>query len=379
MKASLFKDELEMFPTDLPGILQRVERIDPVRYGKTRNYLKGAVTHLSPYISRGVISTRYVLNEVLRRGFIPDQIEKFIQELAWRDYFQQVWIAKGEDIDRDLRNKQAPVSHHGIPRSIVEARTGIEAVDRAILEFYETGYMHNHMRMYLASIACNVGRSHWNLPARWMYFHLLDADWASNALSWQWVAGANSHKKYFANQENINKYCSSRQRGTFLDRSYEEFDSLEIPKELLESQELRIETSLPAAGDINIDSSLPTFIYNFYNLDPLWHKGIPGNRILLLEPSVFKRYPISGKSVEFMLNLAGNIEGIQVFSGEFDELLIHFGPDRHENIYYKEHPLNSNYQGMEEPRDWMFEVKGYYPSFFAFWKRCRKELSFQHP
>ena len=368
-----------MFPTDLPGILQRVERIDPVRYGKTRNYLKGAVTYLSPYISRGVISTRYVLNEVLRRGFSPDQIEKFIQELAWRDYFQQVWIAKGDDIDRDLRNKQAPVSHHGIPRSIVEARTGIEAVDRAILEFYETGYMHNHMRMYLASIACNVGRSHWNLPARWMYFHLLDADWGSNALSWQWVAGANSHKKYFANQENINKYCSSRQRGTFLDRSYEEFDSLEIHNDLLESQELRIETSLPAAGDINIDSSLPTFIYNFYNLDPLWHKGIPGNRILLLEPSVFKRYPISGRSVEFMLKLAGNIEGIQVFSGEFEELLSRYGPDRHENIYYKEHPLNSNYQGIEEPRDWMFEVKGYYPSFFAFWKRCRKELSFKHP
>lgn len=366
-----------MFPTDLPGILQRVGRIDPVRYGKTRNYLKGAVTYLSPYISRGVLSTRYVLNEVLERGFSPAQIEKFIQELAWRDYFQQVWIAKGEEIDRDLKNEQAPVANFGIPRAIVEANTGIEAVDRAILEFYETGYMHNHMRMYLASIACNVGQSHWNLPARWMHFHLLDADWASNALSWQWVAGTNSHKKYFANQENINKYCSSGQKNTFLDRPYEDFGTLEIPKELEETLVLQFETSLPAAREPDIDPILPTFVYNFYNLDPLWNKGIPGNRILLLEPSVFKRYPISEKSLEFMLKLAHNIEGIQVFSGEFEELLNHYGPDPHEarNIYYKEHPLNSNYQGIEEPRDWMFEVKGYYPSFFAFWKRCRKELS----
>jgi deoxyribodipyrimidine photo-lyase len=64
--------------------------------------------------------------------------------------------------------------------------------------------------MYIASLACNVAQSQWRIPAKWMYYHLLDADWASNALSWQWVAGTNSNKKYFANQNNINKYCFTK-------------------------------------------------------------------------------------------------------------------------------------------------------------------------
>ena len=56
---------------------------------------------------------------------------------------------------------------------------------------------------------------------------------------------------------------------------------------------------------------------------------------------------------------------------EIDELEREFGLS---DIYYKEHPLNKNYRGVEESRDWMFTVKGYFPSFFAFWKKCEKEL-----
>ena len=86
--------------------------------------------------------------------------------------------------------------------------------------------MHNHLRMYVASIVCNVAQSHWINPARWMYYYLLDADWASNSLSWQWVAGSNSNKKYFANQDNINKYCLTTQKGTFLDLDYQKISKI---------------------------------------------------------------------------------------------------------------------------------------------------------
>ena len=65
-----------------------------------------------------------------------------------------------------------------------------------------------------------------------MYYYLLDADWASNSLSWQWVAGSNSNKKYFANQQNINKYCFTNQTDTFLDVDYAEFQKFEIPEVL---------------------------------------------------------------------------------------------------------------------------------------------------
>ncbi|MGK0279044.1 MAG: deoxyribodipyrimidine photo-lyase, partial [Litorivivens sp.] len=178
----LFEHQNSIFPTGYAEILERVNKIDPVKYGSTRNYVNGSVTYLSPYISRGIISTKFILSEVLNRGYEPDQIEKLIQELAWRDYWQQVWVSKGDAINQDLKHPQKPVSNSGISKSIVEANTGILAIDRAINEFYTTGYLHNHLRMYIASIACNVGQSHWKAPAQWMYYYLLDADWASNAL-----------------------------------------------------------------------------------------------------------------------------------------------------------------------------------------------------
>jgi len=361
------------FPTTYEAILERISLIDPVAYGPTRNYLDGAVSYLSPYISRGVISTNFVYRELMKRGFHTSSILKFIQELAWRDYWQQIWISKGNAISSDLKNEQAPVSNWSIPSAIVNANTGVNAVDIAIKNFYKTGYLHNHLRMYIASIACNVAQSHWKVPAQWMYYHLLDADWASNALSWQWVAGANSNKKYYANQDNINKFCRSNQKGTFLDVPYEVFENLEIPEKLLNVDTIDLKTPLPEQKTINVNKNIPTCIYNFYNLDPLWNAEITANRILLLEPSHFEQYPISKQSLDFVFALSKNIINIQVYIGEFETLKKEFNLN---DIIYKEHPLNAHYEGKEESRDWMFNVNGYYPSFFAFWKKCKKEITF---
>jgi len=370
----LFEDTTTQFPTTYAEILQRIRLVDPIKYRSTRNYISGAVTYLSPYISRGVISTQLVYSEILKKGYQPSKIEKFIQELAWRDYWQQVWIAKGDAINSDLKNNQTPIANHKIASSIVNAKTGIDAIDKAIEEFYKTGYLHNHLRMYVAAIACNVAKNHWKHPAQWMYYHLLDADWASNALSWQWVAGTNSNKKYYANQENINKYCFTKQSNSFLDVPYTKFASLEIPEVLQQTTVLDLKTPLPEQKEIQIKTALPTYIYNFYNLDPQWHKGVNANRILLLEPSHFKQYPVSKKTIDFIISLAkDNIEGIQNFVGEFDELKSIYDI---QDIVYKEHPLNKHYTGTEAPRDWMFSVKGYFPSFFAFWKKCKKEIQY---
>lgn len=358
------------FSTHYASILDHVESLDPVSYGKTRNFIDGAVTKLSPYISRGVITTRQVYHSVLERGFHPNKVEKFIQELAWRDYWQQVWVEKGEAINTDLRQPQPNVKNHGIAENIVHANTGINAVDIAIEDFYESGYIHNHVRMYIACMACNIGGSHWKAPAQWMYYHLLDGDWASNALSWQWVAGANAGKKYYANQENINKYCYSKQRNSFMDIPYEMFEGMEVPEALEDTIAPPLDLQLGAHKEINVDPQLPSFIYNYYNLDPKWHSEEEGNRILLLEPSVFKRHPISEKCMAFMLGLAENIPNIQIFTGEFSDLQQVLGAS---TVYFKEHPLNC-YEGVEEQRDWMFSVKGFYRSFFGFWKKCQKEL-----
>ncbi len=370
----LFEHIDSIFPTSYDEIMQRVSQINPVKYGTTRNYVNGAVTYLSPYISRGIISTKSVLSEVLSKGYRAAQIEKFIQELAWRDYWQQVWIEKGDQINQDLKNKQSRVSNFNIPKALLDANTGIHAIDRAIESLYKTGYMHNHQRMYVASIACNIGQSHWKYPAKWMYYHLLDADWASNALSWQWVSGANSNKKYVANQDNINKYCFTQQQKTFLDFSYNDLDTIQIPEILKRTCSQELKTCLPNHKVIDIDQSLPSLIYNFYNLDPNWKTEILANRILLIEPSHFDKYPISEKAMSFMIRFAEeNISKVNIFVGEFTELI---SACNLKKIYFKEHPLNINYQGIEEPRDWMFDIQGYFPSFFSFWKKCKKQINF---
>ncbi|MFT6865819.1 MAG: deoxyribodipyrimidine photo-lyase [Cyclobacteriaceae bacterium] len=359
------------FTTDYQDILGQMESIDPISYGATRNYSDGTVTKLSPYISRGVISTKQVYQSILARGFNTYHSNKLIQELAWRDYWQQVWICKGDAINQDLKHPQPDVENLEMPQSIVEAKTGIDAVDSALERFYETGYMHNHMRMYVASMACNLGKSHWQVPAKWMYYHLLDADWASNSLSWQWVAGANSNKKYYANQENINTHFYSNQKETFLDVEYEAFPSMQIPEDLKTLTSPALKTALPGKQPMAVDSKKPTCIYNFYNLDPQWKKDLPANRILLLEPAHFAQFPISNHTLQFVLNLSKNIPDTQVFVGSFGELVQTY---QLKEIHFKEHPLNHHYQGVEDPRDWMFSVKGYFPSFFAFWKKCKKEI-----
>lgn len=359
-----------IFDTAYDKIIEKLIAVQPIKYAADRNYIDGSVTRLSPYISRGVISTKEVLQSVLDAGYEAYQIEKFIQELAWRDYWQQIWIEKGVSINEDLKNPQASALHSGIPQNIVLNQTGIEAIDKGIADLYQTGYMHNHMRMYVASMACNIAHCHWKNPAQWMYYHLLDADWGSNALSWQWVCAANSNKLYFANQENINKYCHTNQRDTFLDISYEQFDAMKIPEELNDISQLNLNTPLPQTEVPHINTEWPTLLYNFYNLDPKWHTEIEANRVLLLEPSVFQEYPVSQKSIDFCIALAKeNIPEIKVWVAEFSELKA-LGQGA---IYFKEHPLN-NYIGIEDSRDWMTSVKGEYPSFFAFWKKCKKEL-----
>ncbi|NOS92394.1 MAG: deoxyribodipyrimidine photolyase, partial [Cyclobacteriaceae bacterium] len=177
------------FPTDYPSILARIDQVEPISYGRTRNFLNGAVTYLSPYISRGVISVKQVQQHILNKGFAPAIIEKFLQELAWREYFQRIWQAKGDLLLHDLKQPQSDVAHRELIASLAHASTRIQAIDRAIQEWYDTGYLHNHVRMYVASLMCNIGKAYWQVPSQWMYYHLLDGDVASNTCSWQWVAG----------------------------------------------------------------------------------------------------------------------------------------------------------------------------------------------
>ena len=361
------------FPTSYSEILKRIDEIDPIEYARSRNYLNGSVTYLSPYISRGVISTRKILQSILEKGFTPAQSLKFIQELAWREYFQRVWQHLEDDILDDIRRTRTGVNNRQISAALINAATGIESIDKGINELYETGYMHNHLRMYVASIACNVAKSYWDMPSRWMYYHLLDGDIASNTCSWQWVAGSFSSKQYFANQENINKYTGSKQINTYLDKAYDELAEQNIPEPLNKLISPVLSTNLPEKNTPVLNEHLPTLLYTSYNLDPEWRTDMEANRILLLEPSHFRQFPVSEKVLAFIIQLASNIKGIQVFVGELNEIP---GMNNSKAIYSKEHPAFKHFPGIKVERDWLFpEIKGFYNSFFSYWKQCERSLS----
>ena len=149
---------------------------------------------------------------------------------------------------------------------------------------------------------------------------------------------------------------------------------MHVPDALTETCSLDLQTTLPVTSFSIIDTSIPSLLYNSYNLDPLWRKDEQANRILLLEPSHFSEYPVSKKVIEFIIGLSNNITGIQVFTGEVRELEKLYecsAMDINKAFISKEHPAFEHYPGTKDSRDWMYpQVNGYYPSFSGYWKQC---------
>ncbi len=193
--------------------LEALARIRPAQYGRTRNFLDGAVTRLSPYLTHGVLSLAEVRDAALAAVTNHDHAEKLIRELGWRDYYRRVYRLIGNEIWNDLegyKTGHAPASYaQELPADLVEARTGLACMDAFVKELYTTGYLHNHARMWLAAYVVHHRRVQWQAGARWFLLHLLDGDVASNNLSWQWVASTFSHKPYFFNRENLERYTGS--------------------------------------------------------------------------------------------------------------------------------------------------------------------------
>lgn len=339
-----------------------IDRMDVAQYAKTRNFTNGSVSYLSPYISRGIISTKQVYERLRQRGIHPKEMEVFLKELLWRDYFQRLGQVNVEAWDVDC-----PAD---MPSFLEHASSGIHAVDEAIIRLRETGYMHNHLRMYLASITLNVAKHPFNGPAKWLYYHLLDADFASNTASWLWVAGDRGKKKYWVNQENINHYTNSKQNNSFLDKSYEELPEAPLPKHLEAVINLNLITNLPQSDTLQVEENKEILIYTPYNLDPNWYKGEAFNRILWLSPRFFQRWPMSEKTMDFLILNARRIEGLQVFVGELDELRKNLP---HAKLRMKEHPLFQYPAIVYEERDWIVpSLKGEFPSFFNYWNKASK-------
>lgn len=209
----------------------KLAAIDPIAYARTRNYGDGKITRLSPYIQHGILSLSEVRAHALTQCSQPEQITKFIQELAWRDFWQRVLVAHPDWAWNDIEPYKTGFSPKDyadeLPSDIAQGSTGVACIDAFIGELIHTGYMHNHARMYVASYVVHFRRIKWQAGARWFLHHLLDGNLASNNLSWQWVASTFSHKPYIFNLENVDTYFSkqvntSKVGNQPLDASYEE-------------------------------------------------------------------------------------------------------------------------------------------------------------
>ncbi len=187
-------------------------------YSKLRNFDYGPenrsnISCLSPYITHGIISEKEVIKKSLNK-FSFSKNEKFIQEVLWRTYWKgwlelrpNVWtdfLIELKKIKEDFQNNQTY-------KNAIEGKTNIECFNYWINELKENNYLHNHTRMWFASIWIFTLDLPWQLGAEFFMQHLFDGDAASNTLGWRWVAGVQTQgKHYLASEWNIKKFTNNR-------------------------------------------------------------------------------------------------------------------------------------------------------------------------
>ena len=187
-------------------------------YSKLRNFDFGPdnrsnISCLSPYITHGIINELEVINKSLKKfSFVKN--EKFIQEVMWRVYWKgwlelrpNVWSDYLIELDK-LRNEFKNDQNY---LNVIEGKTNIECFNQWVNELKENNYLHNHTRMWFASIWIFTLELPWQLGAEFFMQHLYDGDTASNTLGWRWVAGVQTQgKHYLASEWNINKFTNNR-------------------------------------------------------------------------------------------------------------------------------------------------------------------------
>ncbi len=210
-----------MFDPTHTAALTRLQRFIPRAgrdYASKRNFDDAAhVSSLSPYIRHRIIAEDAVLRATLARHS-PQAAEKFIQEVYWRTYWKgwleqrpSVWTAYRADLNAAINRVQTESGLRNEWEAACKGETGIECFDHWARELAATGYLHNHARMWFASIWIFTLRLPWTLGADFFMRHLLDGDPASNTLSWRWVGGLQTvGKTYLARPDNIAKYTNGR-------------------------------------------------------------------------------------------------------------------------------------------------------------------------
>ena len=187
-------------------------------YSKLRNFDFGPekrsnISCLSPYITHGIINEQEVIQKALSK-FSFSKNEKFIQEVLWRTYWKgwlelrpNVWadyLIELNQIKNEFKDNKDYIA-------AIEGKTKVDCFNEWVKELKENNYLHNHTRMWFASIWIFTLELPWQLGAEFFMQHLYDGDAASNTLGWRWVAGVQTQgKHYLASEWNIKKFTNNR-------------------------------------------------------------------------------------------------------------------------------------------------------------------------
>jgi deoxyribodipyrimidine photo-lyase len=267
------------------------------KYAADRNFDPGPENRnntslLSQYISHRIIDEQETIRAAYQK-FPFKKIEKFVQEVFWRTYWKgwlemrpQVW----DDYNQDLNNLQNELNSSNYKEAI-EGNTKIPCFNDWVLELKEFGYLHNHARMWFASIWIFTLGLPWQLGADFFLKHLLDGDPASNTLGWRWVAGLHTKgKHYLASEWNINKFSAKK---------YEHLNLNEQAQAKHEDRSYDIQPIL--FDEINSEHSL----FVFHNLDCSLHlveKEMNYNHYALIDfTSLLKKENYSPKVLDFKI------------------------------------------------------------------------------
>lgn len=301
--------------------LARLNRIDAAAYARNRSFINGAVSKLSPYLRHGCITLKEAAD--FARNSNGAASEKFVSELAWRDYWRRVWYEIGDDIYSDIEDPKVPLGDNPMPDFIRQGITGLPCMDGFIRDLMQEGYVHNHARMWFAAYVVHWLKVDWREAADWFENYLLDGDKASNHLSWQWIASVFSSKPYYFNKDNLarytgEKYCASCKVNCPFDNSMEMLEAkLFNATTPLVAKKRRVK--LPSPEAFSPHKALMLFVHDemLSVKNVLLQSNMP--KIFVFDPLLYAKWPL--KRLQFVADCLSELDGVEVWLGDTREIL----------------------------------------------------------
>lgn len=334
---------------------KRINTLDVVAYTRNRNFLNGSVSKLSPYFRHGCITLKEASDNV--RDRFGEQSQKFVQELAWRDYWRRVWYQLGNGIFSDIEDPKVVLGDKPMPEYISQGITGLPCMDGIIRDLMLEGYVHNHGRMWFAAYVVHWLKVDWREAADWFENNLLDGDKASNHLSWQWVASLFSSKPYYFNQENLSrftgdKYCAACTVKCPFDASYEV-----LQVQLFSDVSVQIakthRVTMPEKMAISTHQAVGIFVHDemLSAAHPLLRRSMP--KFFVFDEFLHGKWPL--KRLQFVADCLSELQDLEVWVGDTRDVLKERGVGQ---VFTQDTP-NKQLKALLEPfnTQWIPEIK----------------------